>query len=64
MRYFATWRHGAIMTDDYSKNEIAKGLHIKHIKKDIEECQIKGIVKVYDEHMRFVCLLNNKKSIA
>lgn len=64
MRYMATHRRGVIMTDDYSKDEIFRGLHIQHIKRDLRVWGIKGVVNVYDENMRFICRLNNNKSIA
>ena len=53
---------GAIMTDDYSPSEILKGVHIRNIKEDIRICRIRGPVTVYDEHYKFICKLNKKKS--
>lgn len=62
MRYIAIHSKGAIMTDDYSLQEIHEGLHIKHLKADIRCWNLRGPVTVYDERMKFICKLNKKKS--
>lgn len=60
MRFIAIYNKGAIMTDEYTDSEIMKNLHIKHLMRDIELCNIRGKVRVYDEKNRFVCYLNYK----
>lgn len=57
MRYIALCRKCAIMTDDYDPQEVAEGLHIKHLKRDIQEWQIEGAVNVFDENNKFICQL-------
>lgn len=61
MRFIALFSKGAIMTDDYTQNEILRGDHIKHLQADIEFGRIKGRVKVFDENYRYICTLNEKK---
>lgn len=37
----------AILTDDYTPLEVANGLHIKHIRADLEHTTLKTPVRVY-----------------
>ena len=60
MRVIALCKKCAIMTDDYTVDEILKGTHIEHIKRDIREWNIKGPVTVIDQNDKFVCKLNKK----
>ena len=62
MRFIALCSRGAIMTDDYSIDEILRGIHIKHLKRDIKEWGIRGTVTVIDQNDKFVCKLNNHKA--
>lgn len=61
MRFLAIHSRGAIMTDDYDKQEIKNNIHIKHLLKDIRIWNIKGTVTVFDENNKFVCKLNQRK---
>lgn len=61
MRFLAIHSRGAIMTDDYDKQEIKNNIHIKHLLKDIRVWNIKGTVTVFDENNKFVCKLNQRK---
>lgn len=66
MRFFATFYIGpfqhCIFTDDYSKKEIARGLHIDHFKRDIKAWNIRGPLKIFDENNKFITELNRKRA--
>ena len=62
MRFIALHSRGAIMTDDYDKQEIIQNLHIKHLLRDIRVWGIKGTVTVFDQNNKFICKLNQKKA--
>lgn len=53
MRFVAYFGRGAILTDDYSADEVAKGTHIENIKDDLRRCGF-SYCKLYDENMRFL----------
>lgn len=62
MKFYAVNSKGAIMTDDYSPDEILRGDHIEHIKADMIYLRINGAVKVYDENNNFIRLLMIKET--
>lgn len=56
--YNQGWRTGLIVTDDYDLEEIARGDHIRHIKKDMKQIGYHGTVKIYDINHKLVKILN------
>ena len=56
--YNKGWKTGMIITDDYDLEEIARGDHIRNIKRDLREIGCYGPVKVYDINNKLVKVLN------
>lgn len=40
MKFYALFGGYMVMTDDYSKEEIKKNLHIKHIENDVKQANV------------------------
>lgn len=53
MRFIGYYGYGAILTDDYSPDEVKRGLHIKNLKEDLRKNHINHMF-LYDEDMNFL----------
>lgn len=56
MRFIATSNYGAVITDNYTNEEIKKGIHIKNIIEDFKQGMKVSYmyIKVFDENNNFV----------
>lgn len=53
MRFIGYFGKGAIVTDDYTVDEVTSGLHLANFREDLRRHKIPYLT-VYDENMRFV----------
>ena len=54
---------GAIVTDDYTPDEIACNVHIDHLRRDVAVFNLKYPCRVFDYDMKPVCTLTSTKMI-
>lgn len=55
--------NGAIVTDDYSEEEVKNDVHIRHLRDDIKHFGLKYPCKVFDSDMKPICTLMPNKVI-